>query len=160
MIRYYFYGMASIAEEIQSRFKNEHQKFIVNLLYTANWFKNAHIDFLKPFGISPQQFNILRILRGASDWVTMSLVKERMIEKAPNATRLADKLLEKGLIERKRCDSDRRVVYVQISSKGLELLEQIDAAQEHPFSEELKSIPESEMLQGNNLLDKMRDLVK
>lgn len=152
--------MATIAEEIKSRFKNEHQKFIVNVLFTANWLRNAHIDFLKPYGISPQQFNILRILRGAEDWVTMSLVKERMIEKAPNATRLADKLLEKELIERKRCDSDRRVVYVQISEKGLELLSQIDDAQEHPFMEVIGEISEKDVSKGNELLDKMRELVK
>ena len=98
--------------EVKTKFANERHRFVTNLVYTSGWIKNLFTEDLKPFNISSQQFNILRILRGADDWIAMSHVKKLMIEKAPNATRLADKLLNKSLIERKRSNADRRVVYV------------------------------------------------
>lgn len=118
--------MPRIDEELHSRFESEQQKAMLNVLFTANWFKSQQVGLFKPYGISPQQYNILRILRGARDRVNMHCVKERMIDRAPNATRLTDKLIAKGLVERERCDEDRRVVYVRISEKGLELLSTID----------------------------------
>ncbi|HRH70722.1 MAG: MarR family transcriptional regulator [Flavobacteriales bacterium] len=118
--------MPRIDEELHSRFESEQQKAMLNVLFTANWFKSQQVGLFKPYGISPQQYNILRILRGAKDRVNMHCVKERMIDRAPNATRLTDKLIAKGLVERERCDEDRRVVYVRISEKGLELLSTID----------------------------------
>ncbi len=119
-------AMPRIDEELKSRFESEQQKAMLNVLFTANWFKSQQVGLFKPYGISPQQYNILRILRGAKDRVNMHCVKERMIDRAPNATRLTDKLIAKGLVERERCEEDRRVVYVRISEKGLELLETID----------------------------------
>ena len=118
--------MPRIDEELKSRFESEQQKAMLNVLFTANWFKSQQVGLFKPYGISPQQYNILRILRGAKDRVNMHCVKERMIDRAPNATRLTDKLIAKGLVERERCEEDRRVVYVRISEKGLELLTTID----------------------------------
>jgi DNA-binding MarR family transcriptional regulator len=78
------------------------------------------------YGLSMAQFNILRILRGAKSAINVQTVKERMIEKSPNTTRLMDKLIEKELIERTRCTKDRRVVYVEISKHGLAILKAID----------------------------------
>lgn len=118
--------MPRIDEELKSRFESEQQKAMLNVLFTANWFKSQQVGLFKPYGISPQQYNILRILRGAKERVNMHCVKERMIDRAPNATRLTDKLIAKGLVERERCEEDRRVVYVRISEKGLELLTTID----------------------------------
>ena len=118
--------MAKIDAEVKTKFVNERHRFVTNLVYTSGWIKNLFTEDLKPFGISSQQFNILRILRGADDWVAMNDVKDLMIEKAPNATRLSDKLLNKNLIKRKRSNTDRRVVYVRISSRGVDLLEEID----------------------------------
>jgi MarR family transcriptional regulator, 2-MHQ and catechol-resistance regulon repressor len=118
--------MPGIDEELKSRFESEQQKAMLNVLFTANWFKSQQVGLFKPYGISPQQYNILRILRGAKDRVNMHCVKERMIDRAPNATRLTDKLIAKGLVERERCEDDRRVVYVRISQKGLELLDTMD----------------------------------
>lgn len=118
--------MARIDEELQSRFESEQQKAMLNVMFTANWFKTQQVGLFKPFGISPQQYNILRILRGANEKVNMHCVKERMIDRAPNATRLTDKLIAKGLVVRERCDKDRRVVYVRISEQGMELLDTID----------------------------------
>ncbi len=149
--------MASIDEEIKSRFESNKQRFVVNLAYTAGWMRNRHIEFLKPFDVSPQQYNILRILRGAGDWMAMSVVKDRMVEKAPNATRLADKLLDKRLIERRRCDADRRVVYVQITDTGLKLLKEIDEKQKVGFDISALNITEEEARLMSNLLDKIRE---
>ncbi len=118
--------MPKIDEELKSRFESEQQKAMLNVMFTANWFKSQQVGLFKPYGISPQQYNILRILRGAKERVNMHCVKERMIDRAPNATRLTDKLIAKGLVERERCEDDRRVVYVRISEKGLELLTTID----------------------------------
>ncbi len=78
------------------------------------------------YDISMPQFNILRILRGAKEALNVHTVKDRMIEKSPNTTRLMDKLIDKGFIDRIRCEDDRRVVFVNISERGLDLLSKID----------------------------------
>lgn len=118
--------MAKIDSEIKSKIVNDQHRFVTNLVYTANWVQNAFTNELKPFGLSPQQYNILRILKGIGDWTTMSKVKDGLLEKAPNATRLTDKLLKKNLIERFRSETDRRVVQVRISKLGLALFEKIN----------------------------------
>ena len=106
--------MGDISKDIQSSFPSNKVKALINVKYTANWLSSKEVEFFKPYGISPQQFNILRILRGAKVAIKVQLVKERMIERSPNATRLMDKLLEKKLISRYRSQHDRRVVYVEI----------------------------------------------
>ncbi|MBD78601.1 MAG: MarR family transcriptional regulator [Crocinitomicaceae bacterium] len=118
--------MGKIDSEIKSKFVNDQHRFVTNLVFTANWVNNYFVDHIKPFGISPQQFNILRILKASGDWIPMSDVKDGLLDKAPNATRLADKLLSKKLIDRNRSDLDRRKVYVRITKKGLELMEEIN----------------------------------
>ncbi|MCB9195349.1 MAG: MarR family transcriptional regulator [Flavobacteriales bacterium] len=149
--------MAAIEQEIQSSFENDHQKAVVNILFTANWLKNSNGESLKQFDITLQQYNILRILRGGKDWMAMNDVKSRMIEKSPNATRLADKLIELDYIERKRCDVDRRVVYVKITKKGLNILATIDEQQSLiPVETFLQNISPKEAQTLSNLLDKLR----
>ncbi len=118
--------VGKIDSEIKSKFVNDQHRFVTNLVFTANWVNNYFVDHIKPFGISPQQFNILRILKASGDWIPMSDVKDGLLDKAPNATRLADKLLSKKLIDRNRSDLDRRKVYVRITKKGLELMEEIN----------------------------------
>ena len=109
------------------------------------------------FGLSMPQYNILRILRGAKKSISVNDVKSRMVEKSPNTTRLMDKLFDKELIERVRCENDRRVVYVEISNGGLDLLQKIDEEFEidraNMFAATLTE-EEAETLSG--LLDKMR----
>ena len=114
------------------------------------------MELFKPFGISPQQYNILRILRGAKDRVNMHCVKERMIDRAPNATRLTDKLIAKGLVERERCEDDRRVVYVRISPKGLEMLDQVDARNKSIGNGLTERLTQKEAAELNRLLDAWR----
>jgi len=148
--------MARIEEELKSRFESEQQKAMLNILFTAGWFRNRQVELFKPFDISPQQYNILRILRGAQNRVNMHCVKERMIDRSPNATRLTDKLIAKGLVERERCEEDRRVVYVRISEKGRELLRRIDEQSRAHDLSALHRITAEEATELNRVLDAWR----
>lgn len=149
--------MATIGEELVSRFESEQQKAVLNILFTSNWLRNGQTLLLAPYGISIQQYNILRILRGAKgERMNMHSVKERMIDRAPNATRLTDKLLAKGLVERERCDQDRRVVYIRIAEKGLDLLKELDAAMKDHWATMHARLPEADALVVNRALDALR----
>ena len=148
--------MPRIEEELLSKFESEQQKAMLNVLFTANWLRSRQTAVYKPFGISPQQYNILRILRGAKGRMNMNSVKERMIDRAPNATRLTDKLIAKGLVERERCEEDRRVVYVRISPKGLELLARIDVVNRSDMKDLIERVSEAEAEWTNRALDHMR----
>ena len=145
--------MGDLEKEINSKFPNERVKALLNIKYTASWLDQIGNEILKPYKISEQQYNILRILRGAGKAITVNEVKERMIQKSPNATRLLDKLFDKQLIERTRCENDRRVVYIKIKKKGDELLEKINMKE---FDDVLKVLTEQEAKTLNTLLDKIR----
>ena len=145
--------MGDISKDINSRFENNKIKALVNIKFTANWINSHENEFFRPYGISPQQYNILRILRGANKPVKVQVIKERMIDRAPNATRLMDKLCEKKLIERTRCNKDRRVVYIRINESGLTLLNTIDSNSKLEF---LNNLSEKEATVLSTLLDKLR----
>ena len=145
--------MGDISKDINSTFANNRIKALLNILYTANWISSYQNEFFKPYGISPQQYNILRILKGAGEPINVQLVKDRMIERSPNATRLMDKLCAKNYIERLACDHDRRVVKITITKEGNALL---DAIPVNLNKELLKNLSEEEAEQLSNLLDKMR----
>lgn len=145
--------MGDISKDIQSSFPSERIKTFINLKYTANWINNQEVILFKPYGISPQQYNILRILRGAGEALKAQTIKERMVERAPNATRLMDKLCDKNLVERYRCNDDRRVVYITITDKGLDLLKTIGDQKKIDF---LEKLDDAEVTQLNMLLDKIR----
>lgn len=145
--------MGDISKDINSKFPNERTKALINIKFTASWLNTVGNEFLKPCKITNQQYNILRILKGANDAVTVNTVKERMIEKSPNATRLMDKLCDKGLLERTRCENDRRVVYVKISEKGLKLLDKINIDE---LGNPMNTISEEEAKILNEILDKIR----
>ena len=145
--------MSNSKKNINIKFKNEKIKAFLNIKYTAGWLDNNVNDILKPFNISEQQYNILRILRGAKAAITVKTVKNRMIRKSPNATRLMDKLCDKKLIERTRCENDRRVVYVKITDKGLQLLGTINFDE---LDYEVDALTEKEAKVLNQLLDKIR----
>ena len=146
--------MGDISKDIQSKFPSEKVKAFINIKYTANWLNSQENEFFKPFGISPQQFNILRILKGAGKPIKVQQIKDRMIERAPNATRLMDKLCAKDLIERIPCPEDRRVVNIAITDNGLKLLAQI--AESLPKNDWLGKLSETEAAQLSDLLDKIR----
>ncbi len=145
--------MGDLGKEINSTFPNQKVKAMLNIKYTASWLDQIGNRLLKPYNISEQQYNILRILRGAKKEIMVAEVKQRMIQKSPNSTRLMDKLCEKGLIERSRCENDRRVVFVKITKKGLELIDKIDLSE---FEIHLNRLTEKEAKVLNDLLDKIR----
>jgi len=145
--------MGDLAKEINSKFINQKEKALINILYTANWISSGQNEFFKSYGISPQQYNILRILRGAGEALNVQVIKDRMIERSPNATRLMDKLCAKKFIDRLPCSHDRRVVKIVITKKGLELLDSVP----NDFNKNLlNNLGEQEAEQLSNLLDKMR----
>ena len=145
--------MGDISKDINSKFANDKVKALINIIYTANWINSLQNEFFKPFGISPQQYNILRILRGAGEPLKVQVIKERMLERAPNATRLMDKLCAKNLIDRLPCPNDRRVVHIEITKAGLKLLGII----EKDFKEDLlENLTTKEAKTLSDLLDKIR----
>jgi DNA-binding MarR family transcriptional regulator len=145
--------MGDISKDINTSFKNEKVKALLNLIYTANWINSQQNAFFKPFGISPQQYNILRILRGAAEAIAVQTIKDRMLERSPNATRLMDKLCAKKLIDRVPCPEDRRVVHIQITEAGLSLLKTIDLELKDDMLHKL-TLEEATLL--SDLLDKIR----
>ena len=149
--------MASIEKELRMDFKSEHQKLLLNLLFTSNWLKHHETERLKPYDLSPQQYNILRILRWAKGKeMCMHEVLERMLDRAPNATRLTDKLIAKGLVLRERCEKDRRVVHLLISEKGNALLAVIESATEELVAKVARRLSTAEAKAMNHGMDKLR----
>lgn len=145
--------MGDLSKDINSKFANSRVKALLNVIYTANWITSYQNEFFKSYGISPQQYNILRILRGADEPLNVQTIKDRMLERSPNATRLMDKLCAKKFIERCPSEHDRRVVKIAITKAGKDFLESIP----NNFNRELlKNLSEEEADQLSNLLDKMR----
>lgn len=145
--------MGDLSKDIKSNFPSNDLKAYINILFTANWIYSKELEILKPFNISPQQYNILRILRGAKTELTVQTVKNRMIQRAPNITRLMDKLCAKKLINRIPSKVDRRIVNIIITEDGLNLLSKIDDKWEPKF---LKNLNDEEAAQLSYLLDKIR----
>jgi len=144
-----------IDDVLNSKFASPKMRAVVNVRYTSNYMAAIQNGFMNQFDLTMPQFNILRILRGANETLAVNTVKDRMVEKSPNTTRLMDKLIDKGLITRERCENDRRVVYVKISKEGLKLLTKIDKAldKEQIFKVNLS---DKEAQQLSDLLDKLR----
>lgn len=140
----------------QKKFKSEYQKLFINIIYTANWLNNESIKTLKPFGISPQQYNVLRILKGQHpNAISVNSIIDRMLDKNSNASRLVDKLKQKELVEREICPEDRRQVDIKITSKGLDLLESISKKMDD-FINLKDAISVEEAAQINGFLDQLR----
>lgn len=146
-------NMGDISKDINTTFPNNKIKALLNIIYTSNWINSIQNEYFKSYGISPQQYNILRILRGAGKAISVQTIKDRMLERAPNATRLMDKLCAKEYITRIACPADRRVVHIEITSKGLDLLKEIDSEAKEDL---LKNLSEKEAIQLSDLLDKIR----
>ena len=148
----------SIDEEIkQSQFRNPHQKAAINLMYTANWLESRQKDFFKPFGITNQQFNILRILRGQfPQKISGAEIKSRMIDQNSDVSRLLDRLMVKKMITKCQSSDDKRAADVGITEKGLERLKRIDLEITR-LDEILSKLTDEEATQLSNLLDRARD---
>jgi DNA-binding MarR family transcriptional regulator len=140
----------------QKKFRNDAHKLAVNIIYTFNWLNAYQAAVLKPHKITSQQFNVLRILRGQfPNPASIKLIRERMLDKMSDASRIVEKLRVKGFLERKICESDRRSCDVIISEKGLKLLEKIDEKNDR-VDQHFSTLSPSEQKQINDLLDKLR----
>ncbi len=141
----------------QEKFDNEFHKTAINILYTSSWLYNLNALRLKPFGITPEQFNVLRILRGSHPKPLMLAdITCRMIDKNSNATRLVEKLRQKDFVQRTVCEGNRRQVDIKITPRGLKLLESIDK-ESSGWTASLKNISKAEAQELNRILDKLRD---
>jgi len=142
---------------LQSKFGSEHQKAAINILYTSAWVYNGNVARLKKHDVTPEQYNVLRILRGSHPKPLMLAdITSRMIDKSSNATRLVEKLRQKGLVRRELCENNRRQVDISITEKGLSLMKAIDA-EENEWIDSLKNISKTEASELNRLLDKLRN---
>lgn len=140
----------------QKEFKDPYNKLVVNLLYTHSYLVTAQNSLFKPHEISPEQYNVLRILRGQNGVpTTVSSIQDRMLNKMSNASRLVEKLKTKGLVKREECPNDRRQVDVMITERGLELLSVLQALVENG-NKSFVHLNLEEVNQLNDLLDKMR----
>ncbi|MBS1948924.1 MAG: MarR family transcriptional regulator [Bacteroidetes bacterium] len=147
----------SIGKDInQHKFRNEHQKAIINLTYTFNWMTEKIKLLFDVHDITSQQFNILRILRGAHKPLSTLQIRERMLDKMSDTSRIVDRLLVKGLVKKTTCETDRRLVDVTITKKGEKLLEKIDERNPEMDSV-LSNLSEEESKTLNCLLDKIRN---
>jgi DNA-binding MarR family transcriptional regulator len=147
-----------LEEELQQKkFSSEILKAILNIEFTGNWLDAEANKILKPFDISSQQYNVLRILKGQGDnAISVNNIMSRMINKMSNASRLVEKLRKKELIERVVCEADRRQVDVRITNKGLQLL--VDTVKDMKRFDQMKSkLTEKEAKSLNGLLEKIRE---
>lgn len=145
-----------LEKEIQTKFENEYHKIVVNTLYTYGWINDLLKKRLSKNQITLQQFNILRILRGQHPGpATINLLKERMLDKMSDASRIVERLVQKGLVTRCINKKDRRAVDIHITDKGLELLKKLDPVIT-PIDVLKSNLTESEAKQLNILLDKLR----
>lgn len=130
---------------------------MLNLIYTTNWLTAKQDVLFKDSDVTVQQYNVLRILRGQHpNPCNIKLIKERMLDRMSDASRIVDKLFVKKLLDRKECANDRRNVDILITDKGLQLLKSLDHVDE--LSKQMvKSLSDNEINTLNNLLDKLRD---
>ncbi len=141
----------------QTIFRNAHQKAAINLIFTVGWMRDRTRQFFETHDITPQQFNILRILRGSFPQPLSTLqIRERMLEKMSDTSRIVDRLIAKGLVKKLPCKHDRRLVDVIISEKGKKILEKLDDSQD-AMDAVLGNLSEKEANILSDLLDKIRD---
>ncbi len=147
----------TIEEAIEQKrpFKDEFQRALVNLMYTSNYMRDKMKGVMKPFDITNQQYNVLRILRGAGEPISTSIIRKRLLDKMSDASRIVERLVQKGFVVRTTCPSDKRLVDVSISEDGLALLAKIDIVQEE-VENWVGGLSEEEAKSLNNLLDKIR----
>lgn len=145
-----------IEKEIQqSKFRNEFQKLGINLIYTANWLNEGINRILIKEDITQQQYNILRILRGSNQPLSTLQIRERMLDKMSDTSRIVDRLITKELVKKNACASDKRLVDIILTEKGSQLVDKLDGLNEQ-IDALLSGIGEDEAKIANQLLDKLR----
>lgn len=137
----------------QPQFINPQQRAGMNVIFTANWLSNQYATALKPIGLSLQQLNVLTILKGQPDYTApVNLIRDRLIDRMPNVSRLLNKLMEKGLVQKDRTLSDQRVVHIKLTSQGEQVAEQGRAL----FQSVSYQLGDEQALQLNDLLNQLR----
>jgi DNA-binding MarR family transcriptional regulator len=145
-----------IEQDIQQpNFRNEFQKMGINLLFTANWLNEQIGKILSEEGVTQQQYNILRILRGSATPLSTLKIRERMLDKMSDTSRIVDRLIAKELVLKNTCEKDKRLVDITLSPKGLGLVDQLDQFNDR-IDDLLKGINASEAATMNQILDKIR----
>ena len=143
----------------QTNFRNEYQKLGINIMYTANWLNEKISSVLSQEDITQQQYNILRILRGAEKPLSTLQIRSRMLDKMSDNSRIVYRLVAKELVEKNTCPSDKRLVDVVLSKKGFAVLEKLDLLNNH-LDSLMKGISEKEASTLNQMLDQLRDASK
>lgn len=151
------FSTMGLSEDIkQTNFKSSYQKAAINLLYTTNWLSEQLRALFAKEDLTLQQFNVLRILRGSHPKPLSTLqIRERMLDKMSDSSRIVDRLVKKGLVRKNTCKQDKRLVDVIISKAGLETLSRIDVFETNTDSI-LNNLTEDEAELLSNLLDKIR----
>ncbi|TRW23952.1 MarR family transcriptional regulator [Flavobacterium zepuense] len=148
-----------IEEVLKSENLTLAKQAIMNVMYTHNVVAENTLEVMKAYDLSPEQFNVLRILRGQKGKPTnMSVIQERMIAKTSNTTRLVDKLLLKGLVKREVCPDNRRKMEITVTQRGLDLLTEIDPKVEENETRFANNLTLAEQEQLVYLLEKYRTL--
>ncbi len=140
----------------QSKFRNSYQKAAINLIYTHNWMNEKMKCIFESHEITPQQFNILRILRGAGKPISTLQIRHRMLDKMSDTSRIVDRLVIKGVVKKVVCKADKRLVDISITDKGKKLLAKIDK-QEDDLDSIFNNLTEADATALNKLLDKIRE---
>jgi len=143
----------------QTNFRNEYQKLGINIMYTANWLNEKIAGILSQEDITQQQYNILRILRGADKPLSTLQIRARMLDKMSDTSRIVDRLVAKELVEKNTCPTDKRLVDVVLSKKGFVMLEKLDQLNHH-LDALMKGISEKDAITMNQLLDQIREVSK
>jgi DNA-binding MarR family transcriptional regulator len=142
----------------QENFRSIYQKLSINLIFSNNWITEKIKLVLQEEDITHQQYNILRILRGSKKPLSTLQIRERMLDKMSDTSRIVERLVKKGLVEKKICDSDKRLVDVRISQNGLDVLKRLDEKNTE-LDAILDNLSPKEAAQLSDLLDKMRERI-
>lgn len=142
----------------QSKFESAQQKAILNILYTANWLRDEQIELFRSFDMLPQHYNVLRIIKGKHPHpVSSSYIKEVMIDKGNDVTRLVDKLVKLKLVDRNLCSENRRKIDITLTKQGLKCIDDIAKKLQPKFKLIKNRLTEKEADLLSDLLDKIRD---
>jgi len=136
-------------------FVSPYEKAIVNLIYTHSWLSNKMKEHFKHFGITGKQYNILRILKGAGKPISTSTLRERLLDRSSDVSRIVERMTNKGLIIKTTCKSDKRLVDVKLTSKGDNILEKVDHHR-GKLDDLMSNLSKQETKTLNTLLDKLR----
>ena len=147
-----------IEDDIKTTKISDNKKAIVNVIFTSNFLFDEISNVLKPFDLSVQQFNVLRILKGKGGPANLSFVQERMISRMSNTSRLVEKLAQKNLVSRKICEYNRRKIEIFITEKGENLLEVVSTLVDQREIEITNSLSRKQLQDLNNLLNNLRTL--